>query len=151
MVMILTAGTTLVGCDLTLFKYAQAMLGENKFVDAWYLVMPFVLIGTAFAFYSLHLLNLCEKIFDQTDVVPTYYALNLLTSILAGLILLNEVSLYNTEQLVLLFTASLVSVLGILLLMFKQSQINFFYDPSKGDYVMVSTDAENTPRKIFLN
>ena len=79
MVMILTAGTTLVGCDLTLFKFAQAMLGENKFVDAWYLVMPFILVGTFFAFYSLHLLNLCEKIFDQTDVVPTYYALNLLT------------------------------------------------------------------------
>ena len=71
------------------------------------------------AFYSLHLLNLCEKIFDQTDVVPTYYALNLLTQILSGLILLNEMSLYNAQKLILLFSASVVSVLGILLLVFK--------------------------------
>ena len=79
MVLVLTAGTTLVGVDLTLFKFAQAMLGENSFGDSWYLVMPFIVLGTSFAFYSLHLLNLCEKIFDQTDVVPTYYALSLLT------------------------------------------------------------------------
>ena len=95
MVLILTAGTLIVGGDLTLFKFAQAMLGDDTFAQTWFLVIPFVIAGAGMAFYSLHLLNLCEKIFDQTDVVPTYYALNLLTQILSGLILLNEVSLYS--------------------------------------------------------
>ena len=138
MVLILTSANVIVGIDLTLFKFAQAILAEDEFKESWYLVVPFIVLGALFAFYGLHLLNLCEKIFDQTDVVPTYYALSLITQIICGLVLLNENSLYNTEQLVLIFVASVVSVLGILLLVFKQSQIRFFTDTSKGDYLVVS-------------
>ena len=119
MVLILTCSNLIVGIDLTLFKFAQAILAEDEFEESWYLVVPFIVAGALLAFYGLHLLNLCEKIFDQTDVVPTYYALSLITQIIAGLILLNENSLYNTEQLVLIFVASVVSMLGILLLVFK--------------------------------
>ena len=89
MALVLYTSALLVGLDIIYFKYAQFLL--NDFSETWPEVVLYNLFGVCCAVTSIHLLNLCEKIFDQTDVLPTYYSMLVLNQIFTGLVVANGV------------------------------------------------------------
>ena len=63
MVLVLFSSSTLIGLDLIFFKYAQVLFNEDLSV-VWPTMLLYDLVGLCCAVLSMHLLNLCEKIFD---------------------------------------------------------------------------------------
>ena len=92
----------------------------------WPVAILYIVLGALLAGASIHLLNLCEKIFDQLDIMPTYFACLQLSIMTVGLIVANEIRLYSASRLFLLFLTFGVSLLGMSLLVLKQSQITIF-------------------------
>ena len=149
MALVLYTSALLVGLDIIYFKYAQFLLDD--FSETWPEVVLYNLFGVCCAVTSIHLLNLCEKIFDQTDVLPTYYSMLVLNQIFTGLVVANEIVLYGTRELALLCLGALMCILGISLLTLKGSQITQFSEPNREVDAEQMGLMEHDRSKVFYN
>lgn len=85
--------------------------------------MFLLVIAISFSFILLFLINFVMARYDQLDAAPIYASMNMVMSILCGLILLGERDRYPTANFVGLIIAVVTIVAGTLVLGYKKTQI----------------------------
>ena len=80
-------------------------------------------LGIFAAFINVISVNMSLKFYNNLDVMPTYQSSILINVMVAGMILLDESKLYTWKELILLYSAGLVIILGIYILTKKQNKV----------------------------
>ncbi len=70
---------------------------------------------------NIYILNLSMRYYPNLDVMPIYQSMVLMFMMVAGLVVLNESSLYNWGELLMLYGSAGFVILGIFILTQKQN------------------------------
>ena len=85
--------------------------------------MTMCFLGVFATFINLIALNMSLKFYNNLDVMPTYQSTILINVMIAGMILLDESKLYTWKELIFLYSAGLVVIVGIYILTKKQNKL----------------------------
>ena len=113
----LCGGTTIV----MLKSFGQIVNGPEVASNV-FLSLVLVIAGIGTAIIQVYMLNLSMKYYDNIDVMPMYQSFTLINWMLAGLVLLDESSLYSWGELFRLCSSCLFVILGIFVLTLKHSE-----------------------------
>ena len=107
------------GSGLVCLKVGGEVMNSDEFHSNVFFAILMIGLGMTCAGISIYSLNLSMKYYNNLDVMPIYQSMILMHMMVAGLLVLDESSLYSWEELMLLFGSATFVILGIWVLTCK--------------------------------
>ena len=123
MILILNVCGIQTGINLVTFTFLGELLKSGTFTESIGLILFLGAIAAFSSVFLLFTLNFINSRYDQLDTLPIYQSMNMIYTIICGLIFLNEVEDFKTIKFIILWIAIGVVVWGILLLGFKKTRL----------------------------
>ena len=111
------------GLNMVALTFLGELFQSGTFMDAPGLIIFLAVLASANAVLMMVELNFMMARYAQLDALPIYQSMNMVLSIICGLIMLGEADRYTTGRLFGLSICMLIIVLGILILGFKKTSI----------------------------
>ena len=115
MILVLCVSGMVAGISATFFKFLGELVQDGGLGDSPFMTIIFIVVAIACAPALLGSLNWTMLYYDQLDVIPTYFAMIMIWTILFGLIIMDEASEYSSGKLAGIFIAAIICVIGIML------------------------------------
>ena len=111
------------GTSLVLVKCCLAIVSSVQLTRHAIFAIVLGSAGLAAAGLQCFALNLGMKYYRNLDVMPTYQSLGLISWLLSGLILINEIEFYTFKDLMKLLASTIFVILGVIVISIKRSEI----------------------------
>lgn len=96
-----------------------------------FVLYAYVVIAISIGVLQLKTINKSMELYEQVDTIPIYQTSLILFNLAAGAIIMQEAKLYSFEEFMILIGCSLVSILGVQLIIkkpvSKNANLNFEY------------------------
>ena len=119
MFVVLVSAGLIGGIATTFYKIIGELAIENELTQEGWFVVVLALVGVLANLVMLYLINIAMKYYDQLEVIPVFASSQLVFTILSGLTLLDEYSLYTSAELAGLAIGVAACALGVLLVLVK--------------------------------
>ena len=111
------------GCALVYIKVCLEIINSPEASSNMFFSMTMCFLGIFAAFINIIAVNMSLKFYNNLDVMPTYQSSILINVMVAGMILIDESKLYTWAELLILYSAGLVVIMGIFVLTKKQNKV----------------------------
>ena len=115
MILVLCVSGMVAGISSTFFKFLGELIQDGGFTDSPLMTTMFLVVAIACSPALLGTLNWTMIYYDQLDVIPTYFAMIMIWTIMFGLIIMDEASEYTSGKLAGIAVATIVCIVGIML------------------------------------
>ena len=111
------------GCSLVYIKVCLEIMNSPEASSNMFFSITMLCLGGFTGVINLISVNMSLKFYNNLDVMPTYQSSILINVMVAGMILIDESKLYTWTELILIYSAGLVVILGIYILTKKQNKV----------------------------
>ena len=113
MLVMLATAAIVSGTSILLLKIVDTILQMGDFRDHWSSVIMVTVVVLYLSDTQLQFLNLAIKLYDQLEVIPIYQTFLLFSWSSIGLLLFNEYKYYSQGQILGIFGAATLCLIGV--------------------------------------